>query len=336
MAPVNDNAQVSVIVPVYNMQEYIERCVRSIMNQTYTALEIILVNDGSTDRTAELCDQLAAEDSRIRVIHKANGGVSSARNVGLKAANGPYISWLDGDDWFEPDMIRELMTAMKKYHAQAALCNYENVRRSGQRMLRYGIKEDTLLGKREAMEWLLTCRLTQSLWGNVMPLSFYKDIVFPEGKLFEDVCNVYKLYEQAERIVIVNQNLLNRMYRDESISHEKTIRKRAQSCEAYMLRQKDIRRRWPELDDRFARSNYHILLWLREAVFRSAPGEFREYSGVIRETAAYFRQHTHTVLGDQAKLGKRMEYYFLTSGRRSGFYLSRLVAALHGQGSLLL
>ena len=121
---VNRNDLISIIVPVYNMEQYMERCVNSIINQTYSNLEIILVDDGSTDRSPAMCDEYALKDARIKVVHKANGGLSDARNAGLKVATGAYIGYVDSDDWVELSMYQKLYESCIENDAQVAVCRY--------------------------------------------------------------------------------------------------------------------------------------------------------------------------------------------------------------------
>ena len=131
---------ISVIVPIYNVEAYLDKCISSIMTQTYTNLEILLVDDGSTDRSSEMCDAYACIDSRIKVIHKVNGGQSSARNVALEVCCGKYISFVDGDDWIEADMYSVLVEQLEKLDADLAICGrydgdeYSNKMRIGKRL----------------------------------------------------------------------------------------------------------------------------------------------------------------------------------------------------------
>ena len=109
---------ISVIVPIYKVEQYLRQCVDSILNQTHSALEVILVDDGSPDGSGKICDEYAARDSRVRVIHKKNGGLSDARNAGIDIARGDYIAFVDSDDWLEPDTYESMLAAMKKYQAK--------------------------------------------------------------------------------------------------------------------------------------------------------------------------------------------------------------------------
>ena len=116
------NKKISIIVPVYNLENYLERCVRSLLQQSYNNLEVILVDDGSTDNSSEMCDILCKEDGRVFCIHKKNGGLSSARNIGLDAASGDYILFVDGDDYIHPDMVRTMYEGMVFNQTKAESC----------------------------------------------------------------------------------------------------------------------------------------------------------------------------------------------------------------------
>ena len=115
---------ISVIVPVYNVEPFLDRCMQSILRQTYRNLEIILVDDGSTDASAQLCDDYARKDGRVKVLHKTNGGLSDARNAGLELASGAYIGYVDSDDWIEPDMYEQMHRACVENNARIAVCRY--------------------------------------------------------------------------------------------------------------------------------------------------------------------------------------------------------------------
>ena len=122
-----ENSCISVIVPVYCVEQYLEKCVSSIVNQTYKNLEIILVDDGSPDNCPQLCDDWQKKDKRIRVIHKENGGLSDARNAGLRASSGELVMFVDSDDWIAPEMAEKMEFAMRTYHADMVLCQFAKV-----------------------------------------------------------------------------------------------------------------------------------------------------------------------------------------------------------------
>lgn len=147
------NSCISVIVPVYCVEQYLEKCVSSIVNQTYKNLEIILVDDGSPDNCPQLCDDWQKKDKRIRVIHKENGGLSDARNAGLRASSGELVMFVDSDDWIAPEMAEKMELAMRTYHADMVLCQFAKVfqmvvKQSGflrEKMLLYMDRENCLI-----------------------------------------------------------------------------------------------------------------------------------------------------------------------------------------------
>lgn len=120
--------KISIIVPVYKAEPYLKKCIDSILNQTFKDFELILVDDGSPDRCGEICDEYALKDSRIKIIHKENGGQSSARNVGLDIAQGEYIGFVDSDDWIEPDMYKKLFKVLKNDNVDMAICNINSIK----------------------------------------------------------------------------------------------------------------------------------------------------------------------------------------------------------------
>src|SRR5690554_2285343 len=119
-----ENELISIIVPVYNVEQYIEKCMVSILSQTYRNIEIILIDDGSTDNSGNLCDTYSAIDPRVKVIHKKNGGISSARNSGLEVAMGEYIGFVDPDDWIETNMYESMYSNIKRNNSEICICNY--------------------------------------------------------------------------------------------------------------------------------------------------------------------------------------------------------------------
>ena len=138
---------ISIIVPIYNVERYIRRAVDSIRSQIYTSLEIILVDDGSPDNSGAICDEYAKIDSRIKVIHKKNGGLSDARNVGIEAATGAYLGFVDGDDYIEPEMYQKLYTALTQNHAQISMCSFRYVGAAEERNTQIEIYDEVLSGK---------------------------------------------------------------------------------------------------------------------------------------------------------------------------------------------
>ena len=197
---------ISVIVPVYKAEEYLDKCVQSIRNQTYENLEIILVDDGSPDRCGEMCDAYAQEDSRIRVFHKENGGQSSARNLGLDNMTGQYVGFVDSDDWIEPDMYAHLYGLMAEHNAQIACCGVQKDFSNGSVAYfnpAYPQERDVrVYDKMQALEETLkNARITYSPCDKLYHRDVFTGLRMTEGKIFEDMEILPKWVERADRVV---------------------------------------------------------------------------------------------------------------------------------------
>lgn len=201
-----NNTLISVIVTVYNIEPYIMRCVESLIGQTYHNLEIILVNDGSTDRSGQICDEAAAKDERIHVIHKPHEGVSAVRNAGLAAANGEYIGFVDGDDWVDSNMYQAMHDACVKYQAQIAVCRYKKV---GEESQNKGPTDAVVcLNRNEAMEIYVCGHEQYIIYPSVWSKLFHKNVVeglqFVPGKESEDIMFSTQALNKVEKCVYLD------------------------------------------------------------------------------------------------------------------------------------
>lgn len=196
---------ISVIVPVYNVEKYLNRCVDSIINQTYKNLEIILVDDGSPDNCGNICDRYAEKDSRIKVIHKPNGGLSDARNAGISVANGSYITYIDSDDFVTKDYCEFLYNNIKKSKADISICKHYIMFEDGSK-INTGTGKKYLLNKEETFLKLLYSEdLDVSAWAKLYKRETTKNILFPKDRLYEDSATTYKLIDKCERIIFESE-----------------------------------------------------------------------------------------------------------------------------------
>lgn len=210
---------VSIIVPVYNVEKYLSHCIDSILIQTYKNIEIILVDDGSTDRSGYICDDYKRKEDRIVVIHKKNGGLSSARNAGLEIAHGEYISFVDSDDWIAPEFIETHIQNIKKSNADISICRYWNIKERNIKAIqeRKG-KEFCILTKEEAIDSMFIYNKFQSqVWCMVFKRELFDDIKFPYGRTYEDQAVTYKLIWESTRIVFTNEKLYYYYYNPNGI-----------------------------------------------------------------------------------------------------------------------
>ena len=194
--------KVSIVVPIYNVSSFVELCVKSLMNQTYKDIEIILVDDGSADDSGQMCDRFSQTDSRIHVIHKKNGGLSDARNVGIDFAKGEYISFVDGDDTVSYDYIEYMLHMLEETSSDLAICSLKKV--SNQLVLQQGEKSSPtsqVFNCREALEEMLYARIFScSACAKLYHRSLFEGIRFPLGKYSEDMFTTWKLIERSNRV----------------------------------------------------------------------------------------------------------------------------------------
>ena len=214
-----NNELISIIVPVYKVEKYLEKCVKSILNQTYTNLEIILVNDGSPDECGRLCDKLAKVDDRIKVFHKENGGLSDARNYGVERASGEYIGFVDSDDYIHENMYEKLYEAIKKSGTKISECGVTRVYKNKLRPHYEGEDYFSILDKQEYLEeYLENRRLYGSAWCKLIHKDLAKKIKFPIGKIYEDAFYTLELLENVDKFTIISGNYYYYFIRENSIT----------------------------------------------------------------------------------------------------------------------
>ncbi len=206
---------ITVIVPVYNIIEYLPRCVKSICGQTYQNLEIILVDDGSTDGTDKLCDELSKEDARIRVFHKENGGSSSARNLALAHAKGEYVGFVDSDDYVSPDMYEKLYAGIVKYNVPVAQIGRDEIDAMGNMLpdICTPPKQPMVIESGEFLKELLMHRGDCSFCTKLIDRRLFPKEAFPEGKLNEDFHLLVRMLPQMERLVSLPEQTYHVFYR---------------------------------------------------------------------------------------------------------------------------
>lgn len=197
---------ISLIVPVYNVAEYLETCLQSIMNQTYKNLEIIVVDDGSDDGSSTLCDGYARQDQRIKVIHLPHGGVSMARNAGLDMATGEFLGFVDSDDWIETDMYEMLYTLLVDNNADVSACSYYLDQRGKASKVVNDSGELYVFSKKEIIRALVKNEQVKSyLWAKLFKRSLFDRLTFPVGRVYEDVAVLYKVFYASQKVVMIGQ-----------------------------------------------------------------------------------------------------------------------------------
>lgn len=202
----NSQPKISVIVPVYKTEGLLDRCVESIVGQTYKNLEIILVDDGSPDNCPAMCDEWAEKDSRIRVIHKENGGVSSARNAALDIATGDYIGFVDSDDWIEPEMYSSLIQKISESGKNIALCSYYAVEISGERYECRCVVDKEMLDKDDYFRFIVLGGDGGYIWNRLYDADILKEVRFDEDIWYsEDLLFNFKTAQKSNGAAILDK-----------------------------------------------------------------------------------------------------------------------------------
>ena len=185
------------------MEKYLKRCLDSVLKQTYSNLEIIIVDDGSTDNSGKICDEYSKKDSRIKVIHKKNGGISDVRNVGIANATGDYIGFVDSDDYIAEDMFETLCNLMEENSADISIVSFYEMY-NGKLI---GVRDDkslTKMNKEQALKELLIDTNIQSyMWNKLFKRELFENLKFPEEKKFENIATVLLIFERANKVILL-------------------------------------------------------------------------------------------------------------------------------------
>lgn len=210
---------ISVVVPCYNVEAYLDGTMNSLVNQSYENLEIILVDDGSVDGTAMLCDQWAELDPRIKVVHQENGGLSHARNVGIERSKGEYISFVDSDDAVDLSMMKVLYDLCIKYQAQMSACLWENIYEDSIIIPQKKVYEKSFTTKEAIASALRGKELSCGATGKLYQTSLFDQVRFPLGVTIEDAYIMMELYLQCEKVAFTSRGLYHYYHREGSIMH---------------------------------------------------------------------------------------------------------------------
>lgn len=267
------NPLISVIVPIYNVEKYLARCVDSIVNQTYKNLEIILVDDGSPDRCPQMCDDYAEKDSRIKVVHKKNGGLSDARNAGMAVATGEYISFIDSDDYVSDDFFECLLDVMNKENSDIAECSVVKFYEDN----RFDEFSDDLSVKtydtQDAMSALIAENpFHQHVWNKLYKTELVKDIPYAVGKLNEDEFWTYRVFGRANKVARINKTMYYYFQRSSSIMGVGYNIRRLDALEGKANRQKYIENNFPDLSTQAKIDLYCSCMFAYQSVLKFMSG----------------------------------------------------------------
>lgn len=230
---------ISIIVPVYNTEKYLPKCIESILAQTYTNFELILVDDGSIDRCPQICDEYAEKDSRIKVFHKENGGVSSARNCGLDIANGEYIGFVDSDDYIEPEMYEKMLHTITESNVDLCICRCKAERPTGDFISESPTdSEERVFSREDTLDFLVHKRLAKYIFptNKLYRKKLFDHNRYKIGKINEDEAIIHHIFGSSDGTVFTNEILYHYVVRNESIIHSRVSVKNLDMVDALIDR----------------------------------------------------------------------------------------------------
>lgn len=239
--------KISIIVPVYNVEEYIHRCIKSILTQTISDFELILVDDGSMDNSGKICDLYSEKENRIKVIHKKNGGLSDARNAGLDIAQGDFIGFVDSDDYIEPDMYEKLLLACEANNSKMAMCGRYNAFDQIVQIV-FSFEGHKIWESKEAIEHLLTWdNIDSSACDKLFSKDLFSEVRFPVGKYNEDVFIMIEIIHHSGKIVHIGEAKYYYFKRSNSITNEKFSEKKLDLLDANQRVIEFVKDKYPDL-----------------------------------------------------------------------------------------
>lgn len=318
-------ALISVIIPVYNVEHYLRQCLNSVVGQTYRNLEILIINDGSTDGSGSICDEYK-KDGRVRVFHTENRGLSVARNLGLDEAQGEWVGFVDSDDWIEPDMYECLIVVAEKTDADVTECGV--LREHPGRTVEHKRKILEMSGM-ESVRSLLRGELAEAVWNKLWNRRCFEQIRFPENRIFEEYATTWRVFIQVDHVCTVDASKYHYRQREGNLSRTHDMK----NLVGYWLSPKE---RYEALWDQVDETSKRMLLRLcAMAVSRTwaycydCTAENRDaYRGVLREMNT-FSKHNLPLFGDggwsvQLRFGVFFPHFYHSLSFRMAWLINRL------------
>ena len=307
-----DNPKISVIVPVYGVEKYIGNCIRTICGQTWKNLEILLIDDGSPDRCGEICEEWARKDSRIRVFHVENGGQSRARNIGMEAATGDYIGFVDGDDSITSRMYETLLEAMEESGATIGECNFIGRKSPEPDRIEEG-KRIRMEGKEALRRQLDSAAASRfpstSLWSKLFEASLIRELRLPEGRIHEEYAFLCQAFCGCRRYVYVNETLYCRTLRGDSTTAAAFSVRTLDKLEVYRQRSDYLKRKGEEKLYALSRAQeFELMLHYYGEASRTGLTE------VVKQLEAEMKRNRQEILSSGLSEKKKGQYrlFFLS------------------------
>ena len=302
------NPIISIVVPIYMVEQYLPRCIESLINQTYGNIEIILVDDGSPDKCGVICDEYAVKEKRITVVHKANGGLSDARNAGISIAKGDYLLFVDSDDWLEPDACESCLKVAKEHNADIVTFGVKQIWGKKKIILsKFGLKGEVPAS--DAIKGIIyqihENGIFNYAWNKLYSKELFSEIRYPVGKVAEDQDTTYKLFHLAKSIWVCEKHLYNYVQRSGSISsvqyNSKLLKDR---IEIWIKRYEFLKEHYPDI------ACYQLAqvlgdVYVAQILLKGIP-EYYDFYNWIREFSRKHEIQVHEVV----EFNKKVKLYF--------------------------
>lgn len=265
---------ISVIIPVYNVEKYLNKCIESVVNQTYKNFEVILIDDGSTDQSPTICENWTKKDSRIKVYHKENGGLSDARNSGLAKARGDYVAFVDSDDYVHFKYLEILLKNLLENNAEISVCNYLKVT-EGKKVLEEEIDNNTLVyeGKKIIDQIYDNNSITVVAWNKLYKKQLFEIVKYPEDRVHEDEYVIHQLLYQCQKVVYTSCKLYYYLQRNNSITSKFSLKRVKDAVTAFEQRALFFRK---ENEHQYEDKAWNMWFWIIQRYEECAREEFVE------------------------------------------------------------
>lgn len=284
---------ISVILPIYNIEHYLPKCMESLFAQTYKNLEFIMVDDGSSDKCAKLVDDYLKKDDRVVVYHKENGGLSDARNYGIVRAKGEFITCVDPDDFVDCDYVEYLYKILKKYETKMSIAQHR-VRYDNGTVKENGTSGDEVLETEKCLKRMLYHDVIDtSAWGKLYHRSLFENIKYPKGKIFEDIGTTYLLMMQCEKIAVGYESKYNYIFVRNSIVNRKFSLSKLDLLEMTDKMAKEVMREFPMLENAVLRRQVYARFSTLNQMLNTT-----EYEEEKKEIIAYIKKHSWKIMKD--------------------------------------
>ena len=286
---------ISVVLPIYNVEKYLSTCIESVLSQTYRELEIILVDDGATDSCPAICEEYLKKDNRIVVYHKRNGGLSDARNYGLERCKGEYVTFIDSDDYIDPDYVMYLYNILKKYNTKMSICQHE-VHYDNGHVKDLGKQGDEKLDSKICLERMLYHDVIDtSAWAKLYRVDLFENVRYPKGKIFEDIGTTYKLMIASQEIACGYESKYHYIFHENSIVNSSFSMKKMDMIDMTDQMAEDVLNIYPELKRAVHRRQVYARFSTLNQMINVKNAEYRKMRD---EIIKYLRKNSFAIMRD--------------------------------------